>query len=68
MKGKRTGAGNGQINIVLLMMGLGGGIGAVISLVFHEVMYYAIGMGIGTVIGIFLKIVVDKYKKKDQAH
>lgn len=63
---KRTGVGNGQINIVLLFMCLGMGIGAVISLVFHEVMYMTIGMGIGTVIGFFLKIIVNKYKKHDQ--
>lgn len=61
---KRTGVGNGQINIVLLLMCLGVGIGAVISLVFNEIMYMVIGMGIGIVIGFGLKIVMNK--KHDQ--
>lgn len=42
---KRTGVGNKQIDTIPFFMGLGMGIGAVISLVFHQVMY--IGNRIG---------------------
>lgn len=55
---KRTGAGNKQIDTIPFFMSLGMGIGAVISLVFHQVMYMAIGWGIGTVIGLLLKLLV----------
>lgn len=74
MKRKRTGVGNGQINIVLFWWSLcgviGGIIGFVLWLVFSDSMYmsmgYSIGIIIGIVIGLVRKIVVDKYKKQDQ--
>ena len=56
---KRNGVGNKKVNVVILIMCIGLGVGAVISLLLDEIMYMVVGEGIGVVIGLFLKFTIS---------
>lgn len=60
---KKTLVDDTKINIVLLWMSIGLGIGAIVSLFMNDILFMCIGMLVGVMVGLFVKYILKRKPK-----